>query len=228
MNKNDILRYLLLRTVGNFLILFALFGVGSTFGPALYYEISFRFDQASGVKYTIADPTMPHQNTGFPGGGLGSLSKSSSERILIPKDTYFSVLIPKIGANAQVFPNVDPTDEGQYLAALKKGVAHAKGSVFPGLPGATYLFAHSTDAWYDVGRYNAVFYLLKDLTVGDQVVIFFKNKRYNYTVTSSKIVPGSDVSELTNAQTGTERVVLQTCWPPGTTLERLLVTAVPK
>jgi hypothetical protein len=40
------------------------------------------------------------------------------------------------------------------------GVAHAKGTVFPH-KGNIYLFAHSTDNWWNVGRYNAVFYLLK-------------------------------------------------------------------
>lgn len=235
MTRNDIIKFLILRTIGNFLVLFALFGVIATFGPALYYEIQFRLLQAKGVHYTVEDPkkisSVP-KNAVIDVGGpslFGSLLSSVTEHILIPKDTLFDVLIPKIGANALVIPNVDPTDEQEYLAALKRGVAHAKGSVFPGLKGNTYLFAHSTDTFYNVGRYNAVFYLLKDLTVGDDVVVFFQNVRYNYVVTDSKIVDPDEVSYLTKSQSiNEEQLVLQTCWPPGTTLKRLLVIAKPK
>lgn len=224
MNKQLIIRYLILRTVGNFLVLFSLFGVLMIFGPAIYYEINFQVEQVRGIKYVIAD-TPPHLPGAGPGGGLSNVGPS--EKILIPKDTNFSILIPKIGADSRVFPNVDPSNEAQYLSVLKLGVAHARGSVFPGMDGATYLFAHSTDSIWDVGRYNAVFYLLKDLSQGDQVVVFFKNRRYNYTVDATKIIDGSDVSDLVNAQTGSQRLILQTCWPPGTTLKRLLVTAKP-
>jgi sortase A len=149
--------------------------------------------------------------------------------ILIPKDTLFDVLIPKIGANAKVFPNVDPSNEQEYVRVLKQGVAHASGTVFPGMDGTIYLFAHSTDNFWDVGRYNAVFYLLKDVNKGDDVILFYQNKRYNYKVTSTKIVGGDDVSYIQEAQnTGKQQVILQTCWPPGTTWKRLLVFAQPK
>ena len=227
MQRAAIIKYLILRTIGNFLILFGLFGVGATFGPALYYEVQFQLNQWQGVKYVVADPTTAPHFPGTQGGGGGIQKETGNTQILIPKDTIFSILIPKIGADAKIFPNTDPSNEDEYLKVLKQGVAHAKGSVFPGMDGATYLFAHSTDNIWDVGRYNAVFYLLKDLTQGDQVVIFFNNRRYNYTVDSSKIIDGSDVSDLINAQTGSQRLILQTCWPPGTTLKRLLVTAKP-
>jgi sortase A len=148
---------------------------------------------------------------------------------LIPSDTNFSILIPRIGATAKIFPNVDPSNENQFLPILMKGVAHAAGSVFPGMNGNVYLFAHSTDNFWDVGRYNAVFYLLKDLKKGDDVVIFYKNQRYNYVVTGSKIIDPSNVSYLVNSQNqDKQQLILQTCWPPGTTFQRLLVFASPK
>ena len=228
MKRVDIIRYLILRTVGNFLVLFALFGVGATFGPTLYYEIVFHIQQAQGMQYVVADPpTISHPDNPAQSDQLCSLVHANKDNILIPKDTFFDVLIPKIGANARVFPNVDSTNEDEYLKVLQKGVAHAKGSVFPGIPGTTYLFAHSTDSFIDVGRYNAVFYLLKDLNPGDQVVIFYQNKRYNYTVAQTKITDGNDVSYLTHAHEGPEQLVLQTCWPPGTAWKRLLVIAKP-
>jgi sortase A len=126
-----------------------------------------------------------------------------------------------------VFPNVDPGNPDEFKPVLQQGVAHAKGTVFPGMVGNTYLFAHSADNWWDVGRYNAVFYLLKNLQKGDEVIVFFEDQRYDYVVSESFIAESSDVSLLNNHKT-TEQLVLQTCWPPGTTLKRQFVVAVPK
>lgn len=227
MTRREIIRFLILRTVGNFLVLFAIFGILATFGPALYYEISFRIAEYRGVKYVVSSKPAVNQTTGVD--NFAQVLTGSQQQILVPKDTQFSIIIPKIGASAKVFPNVDPSNPNIFLPILMQGVAHAKGTVFPGMDGNIYLFAHSTDNWWDVGRYNAVFYLLKDLKPGDEIVVFFQGKRYNYFVTGSKIVDPTDVSYIVNARNQTKQVlILQTCWPPGTTWQRLLVFASPK
>ena len=159
---------------------------------------------------------------------FGDLLTGSKQQEITPIDTEFSIVIPKIGAAARIFPNIDPSDENAFLPILKEGVAHARGSVFPGGRGNIFLFAHSTDNFWDAGRYNAVFYLLKDLKVGDLIVVYYQGERHDYYVTTNKTVDPSDTSFITNATTGTEQLILQTCWPPGTTLERLLVTARPR
>lgn len=217
MDQSQFLKLFILRSVGNFLVLFALFGISMTIGPALFYEIRYQIDTASGTKYVVAQD-VPST--------LGKLS--SNEKILTPPDTLFSIVIPRIGAASRVLINVDPNNETQYLQALQKGIAHAKGSVFPGMPGTSFYFAHSTDSFWNVGRYNAVFYLLKDMQVNDDIYLFFKNYRYNYKVTQTEILDPSDVNLLVNAQKNTEeQIVLQTCWPPGTTLKRFVVIAKP-
>lgn len=234
MSKGEIAKYLILRTIGNFLVLFALFGVGMTFGPALYFEVSYRIDTARGIRYAVASESISPATTptGFPvpaqSPHFNGFAANENVRILIPKDTQFSILIPKIGANAQVFPNVDVNSETEYLRVLSQGVAHAKGTVFPGMKGNIYLFAHSTDNFWNVGRYNALFYLLKDLAPGDEVIVFFENVRHDYVVTNSKIVDDLEVGPIMNAKTGQEQLVLQTCWPPGTSWKRLLIFAKPK
>jgi sortase A len=167
------------------------------------------------------------QNTGI--NNFAQVLAGPKVQELIPSDTDFSILIPKIGASAKIFPNVDPSNQNQFLPILMHGVAHAAGTIFPGMNGNIYLFAHSTDNFWDVGRYNAVFYLLKDLKKGDQVVIFYQNVRYNYVITGSKIVSPSEVSYLVDSQKQDKQtLILQTCWPPGTTFQRLLVFASPK
>jgi sortase A len=195
-------------------------------------EAKFRIAQARGVEYKIEENAQPVVDPGSATAdsepGFGEVLSGEKQQILTPKDTQFSILIPKIGASAKVIPNVDPTNEAEFLEVLNRGVAHAKGTVFPGIKGNTYLFAHSADNWWNVGRYNAVFYLIKDLSEGDQIVVFFENKRHDYVVKQKVVSAPSDTSFLTLAQRDEERLILQTCFPPGTTWNRLYIIAVPK
>lgn len=238
MTQSEIIKFLILRSVGNFLLLFAIFGVFATFGPTIYYEAQYKLREYRGVSYQLLDPIANKNEPSFPSNGssqtttddsFASILADKRTRVLIPKDTNFSIVIPKIGANARIFPNVDSSNQETFLPILQQGVAHSAGTVFPGMSGNIYLFAHSTDNFWNVGRYNAVFYLLKNLAEGDEVILFFENARHNYVVTESKILDGNDVSYIVNArhQNG-EILILQTCWPPGTTWKRLLILAKPK
>jgi sortase A len=224
MTKSDAIRFLILRSIGNFLVLFAIFGVLATFGPALYYEVQYRVIQIRGVHFAVSNVTQKSKASV----SFADVLSGPKEQVLVPIDTLFSILIPKIGANARVFPNVDPSSQNAFIPILQKGVAHAQGTFFPGQKGNIYLFAHSTDNFWDVGRYNAIFYLLKDLGKGDEAVVFYQNVRHNYVVTDSKIINRWEVSYITKARTGKELLILQTCWPPGTTWQRLIVFAEPK
>ncbi|HAU98984.1 MAG: secreted enzyme, sortase [Microgenomates group bacterium GW2011_GWF2_45_18] len=158
---------------------------------------------------------------------------TTQEKEIAPED-HFRIRIPEINVDAQVIANVDASDPESYEPALQKGIAHAKGSGFPSdLDGAIpdynsnktmFLFAHSTDASWNVSTYNAIFYSLKDLEVGNTVEIVFWGESHWYSVKETKIVAADDVS-LLQPQTEKEQVILQTCWPPGTTWKRLLVVA---
>jgi len=243
MTAKERVRFLIVRTIGNFLVLFAIFGVLATFGPALYYEAAYQVMRVRGVHFSVntqvaaseqtqetQEPTQTQDPEPVRESSLNfaSVLAGPKEQILTPIDTAFSILIPKIGANARIFPNIDPSDPDIFLPILREGVAHAAGTFFPGQKGNIYLFAHSTDNFWDVGRYNAIFYLLKDLKKDDQIVVFFNNVRYNYVVTKTEIISPSNVSYITHAQTGKELLILQTCWPPGTTWQRLMILAEPK
>lgn len=231
MTSSEISKFLLLRTIGNFLVLFSLYGVVATFGPAMYFELQYQLIQARGLRFTIQNPaavSFATQKTENPDVSLGQILAGQKEQILVPKDTDFSIVIPKIGASAKVFPNVDPADENAFIPILKEGVAHAKGTVFPGMRGTSYLFAHSTDNFWDVGRYNAIFYLLKDLHKGDEVTMFFEGKRYEYVITENRVGEANEVENLTKSRGLEQKLIMQTCWPPGTTWKRIFVTAVPK
>src|SRR5688572_11204138 len=71
------------------------------------------------------------------------------EKPLVPPNTEFSIIVPKINAAAPIVANVDASDSKKYLSALKRGVAHANGTALPGQTGNVFLFAHSTDTFYN-------------------------------------------------------------------------------
>jgi sortase A len=141
----------------------------------------------------------------------------------------FGIVIPKIRANAKVINNIDPFNSKEYQWALTKGVAHAKGTAYPGHAGNTFIFAHSSVDWYIANRYNSVFYLLHKLEKGDKIEMYYKKKKYVYEVTVKKYVDASDVSYLNSQNSlnslNTSILTLMTCWPPGTTYKRLIVQA---
>jgi len=233
MTRNEKLKFLLVRSLGNFLLLLSIYGAGATFGPALFLEVQFQIAKARGIEYPIAKPSpifspeQPEQQPVIP--GFGDIIAGAKEQVLIPPDPHFSLVIPKIGAATKVWPNVDSLDEKDFLPKLQSGVAHAKGTVFPGMQGNIYLFAHSTDNFWNVGRYNAIFYLLKELKPGDPISVYFEDRRYNYVVDHSVVKDPSDVDLLVKSQEpGKEQLILQTCWPPGTTWKRLFVIASPQ
>lgn len=191
-------------------------------------EIKFYMDKRTGVEYQL-NPKFLLQSNKTPQGKskLSSVFKKKRLRFITPVDPNFSIVIPKIAANARIIPQVDPSNKGEYLAALKKGVAQAKGTAFPGENGHIFLFAHSTDYFWNVGRYNAIFYLLYKLEKGDEIDLIYKKQLYKYTVIGKEIVNPSQVEYLTRTS-NKEFLTLQTCWPPGTTLKRILIFAVRK
>jgi len=140
-------------------------------------------------------------------------------------DSSFAIVIPALGATSNVISNVDPFDADQYQSVLLQGIAHAKGTSFPGYPGTIYLFSHSTDSLLNVARYNAVFYELRRLELGERIIIFFQDQKFEYQVTEKHVVPAEDTSWLSRHTE--DRLILQTCDPPGTTFRRLLVIAKP-
>jgi len=224
--SNEYLRVLILRTLGNFLILSSIFMIGKTFYLPVTQEIRYFIDQKIGKKYFVSKKITDEKNSLEKNqkGLLAKVIDFKQTEILVPVDPDFSIVIPKIAANAKVLANVDPTDEKKYLKALQKGVAHAEGTVFPGEGGHIFLFAHSTDYFWNVGVYNAVFYLLGKLEKGDEINLFYKGQRYVYKVIGKEIVDPKQVAYLTR-KSNKEFLTLQTCWPPGTTFKRLLVFA---
>jgi len=143
---------------------------------------------------------------------------------IVPLDSQFGIVIPKIGVNARVIPSVNPLKEDEYAEALEEGVAHASTSFFPDEEGVVYLFSHSTNYEWFTKDLNAIFYLLKNLEAGDLIVVSYKGGLYTYRLTEKRVVKPSEISYL-QPIAGDRKLILQTCWPPGQTSERLLLIA---
>ncbi len=134
-------------------------------------------------------------------------------------------MIPKIGVNSRIFPNIDMVNEKEYSQVLAKGVAHGLGSGLPGQGKTIYIFGHSSLEEFTSGE-TAVFYLLGKLNLNDEVVVLFNNKKFRYYITEKKIISPSEIDFLSlNEHLNKERLVLQTCWPPGTRWQRLIIIA---
>ena len=212
------LTYHLVRTFGASLISFAMLSLMFSFGPIIREELEYRLGkkEIAEVKYDFSPQIAEAEK----------IVEIQKQALSYEVSSYFSVVIPKIGASSNVIANVDTADEKEYLQALKEGVAHAKGTYFPGQNADIFLFSHSTDSPLNFARYNAVFYLLKELEEGDRIIVYFADKRYDYQVAEKFTAEASDVSWL-SAREGEERLILMTCDPPGTTWRRLLIVAKP-
>lgn len=217
-----------LRVLGYGLLMVSFAGIFFNFYPVFSAELSFRTKQIFN--------NSPKANTGLSGFGFlnaqAAYAKEEDHARELARrfglvNTDFSIYVPKINARAEIAGNIDPSDSEAMKKALTQKIAHAVGSVFPGMDGGTYLFAHSTDTLLNITRYNAVFFLLRELENGDEIYVFFLDRVYKYKVAEKKIVDGNDTSWLTGAKNGPQRLILQTCWPPGTAWKRLIVVAYP-
>lgn len=153
-----------------------------------------------------------------------SQNSPSPQIEVVPINTDFALVIGKIGANSAVIGNVDPFDSGQYQTALSRGVAHAKGTAFPDQPGNVFLFSHSSADFLTATRYNSIFYLLDKLVTGDSIDLYYLGQKYQYQVTEKMVVGPNEISYL-GQDTNEKKLTLMTCWPPGTSLKRLIIQA---
>lgn len=195
-----------IRFIGIILILVALIIPIKTYWPVLKAEVTYQVSKKN-PKLASHEPAELVEPT--------------------PVNPEFSIIIPKINANARVIRNVNPYEPKDYQKALTQGVAHASGTATPDQNGNVFIFAHSATNWYQANQYNAIFYLLNKLEKGDIITLYFENNPYNYSVDEIKFVKPDEISYLSTKQ-NTNQLTLMTCWPPGTTLKRLVVIATKK
>ncbi|MBI4035084.1 MAG: class E sortase [Candidatus Chisholmbacteria bacterium] len=198
------------RTLAALCLLIFILGFASLILPVAAAEFNLRMN-----KLNTNEPEVSLEENKL----LGSKKKSQIMNEVVSDD--FKIVIPKINLEANVVENVDPATPELYKEQLKHGVAHAKGSYFPG-EGSVFLFAHSTDSVFNILNYDAKFYGVKELESGDVIYIYFKSKRYKYIVENKLILAPYDLDTIRSSQAD---LILSTCWPPGTDWQRLITFA---
>lgn len=140
-----------------------------------------------------------------------------------PDKQSAQIQIPKIGVNAPVVYNEKSYQEQKIQSALQRGVVHYGTTALPGQAGNAVLLGHSSGQLWTPGEYKFVFTLLDRLSAGDTILLDYKGTRYIYKVTSTKVVPPSDISVIGHTETPT--LTLITCTPVGTDKNRLIISA---
>lgn len=139
------------------------------------------------------------------------------------------IVVPKIGKN---IPLVEVTQElvwdeeelnDIFMSDLENGVVRYPSSVKPGEDGNTFIFGHSSNFPWIKWNYNEVFALLDKVSYGDEVIIYYEQKKYVYRILEKKVIDPKNVGVI-NKHSLTPQLTLMTCWPIGTTLNRLIVS----
>ena len=133
------------------------------------------------------------------------------------------VIIPKINVQIPVVYGVSTIDEGRVQKSLEQGVLHYADTPEPGENGNVVIVGHSSNNIFNKGKYKFAFVLLSRLEPGDTFYLQKDGKRYTYEVYQKKIVKPNDVSVLGRADRPAT-ASLVTCDPPGTSINRLVVT----
>ena len=159
-----------------------------------------------------------------------SPSKSVSNTAIIVDPNSSSVgpdseiIIPKINVEIPVVYDEQSIDEHAMQSALERGVVHYAITSNPGEQGNGAIFGHSSNNILNKGKYKFAFVLLKRLEVGDTFMLQKDGKRYVYRVFDKQVVKPDNVSVLADNHGKTSTFSLITCDPPGTSLNRLVVT----
>lgn len=152
----------------------------------------------------------------------------SSTPLIIDENTPVGdepkIIIPKINVEIPVVYGEESIQEDAVQRALEDGVLHYPTTAEPGERGNSVFFGHSSNNILNRGEYKFAFVLLNQLEEGDTFMLEKDGTRYIYRVFDTKIVPPTDVSVLSPHEDHSSVATLITCDPPGTAINRLVVT----
>jgi sortase A len=117
--------------------------------------------------------------------------------------------IPRLNADLYVFEGTDADD-------LRLGPGHMPGTAMPGMKGNCVIAGHR----------DTHFRVLKDIRMGDEIVLETANGHFTYTVDNTAIVKPTNTSSLQPTRSGVLNLI--TCYPfyyLGSAPKRFIVTA---
>ena len=154
----------------------------------------------------------------------GTVASASTSNFNLDKPATLS--IPKLNLRVDLIWSADPSD---FETDLTKGVVHYPGTAFPGELGTIYVSGHSSDYLWKHDPMHDVFAKLNFLKPGDDIFVDVYGKdgkvyNYRYQVTGSGIFKPDDQAQFVD--NSTYKLNLSTCWPIGTSKDRIVVSAV--
>lgn len=126
-----------------------------------------------------------------------------------------TISVPAVGIHATIGPNVS-------AASLASGAGHYPGTGWPGWGRTIGLAGHDVTIVPGAAG-DHVFARLVAAKVGEMVYITFRGKRYAYRIVRQTVVAPTNTEVLRDV--GFERVVMTTCYPPGSASSRLVTFA---
>lgn len=144
----------------------------------------------------------------------------NSEKIKYDKPD--SIIIDKIGITAPLIAT-RAKNEKELIPDLDKGVVIYPGSVLPSQIGNFFLTGHSSTYFWkrDKTPYGEVFAGLDKLQIGDRIVIYYNQYKYEYEIFNKYIALPNNVRLYHPSDDSI--ISLMTCWPIGTTWKRLVL-----
>lgn len=158
-----------------------------------------------------------------------SPSSSLSTPVIIDPSSQVEIsneprlIIPKINVDVPVVYDEKTYDEARIQQALEHGVVHYGDTALPGQIGNNVIVGHSSNNFFNGGKYKFAFVLLDRLEKDDTFILHYKGERYIYKVYNKQIIEPTDFSLI--QPTNKPVVTLITCTPPGTAWHRLVVQA---
>ncbi len=139
------------------------------------------------------------------------------------------IVIPKIGKNIPLVDIKNRTVSGQselnniFMSELEKWVVRYPWSVKPWELWNSFIFWHSSNFPWVNWEFNDVFSTLNNVVYWDEIIVYYNQKKYIYTIRQKNVISPWNISIFKWNKTKAQ-VMIMTCWPIWTTLNRLVLT----
>ncbi len=180
---------------------------GVTTTLTFWYKSNFTTQVEGPTQVNLATPKVP---------------TLESEKYSTPEVANNHIAIPVLDINAPVTFGVNNISK-EVESNLINGPIQINGTSLPGQTGNVYITGHSSNYVWIKSDYNSIFAILDKLVIGDMIYVNYNNVVYVYQVFDTKIVLPSDTNVL--KATSDSRLTLVTCWPVGTSLKRIVISA---
>ena len=149
-----------------------------------------------------------------------SFDMSIEEKNQYNNESY--IVIPKINVSAPIFyPDIEESDlESHIMKLLEKWVVHRPETQIPYQKGNFFILWHSSNyAWLN-SEYNNIFAKLDLMDLWDEVIVYYKWRKYIYELYEKKIVDPSAIEVYWYITW--YNLSIMTCYPIGSVKSRLI------